>query len=55
MPSYERCKDDRDVFMEAIGVFRDNSDPAMANGWSRVTAISTWFRTARSVRWTGMS
>ena len=32
MPSFEECRDDRDAFMRAFGMFRDNSDPVTARG-----------------------
>ena len=32
MPSFEECRDDRDAFMRAFRMFRDNSDPVTARG-----------------------
>ena len=32
MPSFEECRDDRDAFMRAFRLFRDNSDPVTAQG-----------------------
>ena len=32
MPSFEDCRDDRDAFMRAFRMFRENSDPVTARG-----------------------
>lgn len=32
MPSFEECRDDRDAFMRAFRIFRENSDPVTARG-----------------------
>ena len=32
MPSFEECRDDRDAFMRAFRIFRENSDPVTAHG-----------------------
>ena len=32
MPSFEECRDDRDAFMRAFRMFRENSDPVTARG-----------------------
>ncbi len=32
MPSFEDCRDDRDAFMRAFRMFRENSDPVTAHG-----------------------